>query len=130
MKEKTLRLSITSRTGNFNFMNPQEQSVSCHIAVFENDVKKLSTNITINYEENPLVAYSETAIELLEECIKKMFIDTSRKEKEKLLKFIKQNYKEIDRGSILYYLNDLKDKKRKLNLEIKRIKALLGLLKI
>lgn len=118
-----LRLEIRSRTGRFNLCS-DEQSVSCHIAVYENDNQTLSTNLTLEYEENPSIAYADDAIYLLEECFKKMWIDTSRDEKKVLLKFIKKHKKELDYGSVQHRIKVLKNEIKTRRNEIKSLSNL------
>lgn len=113
-----MRLEISSRTGRFNLCS-NDESVSCHIAVFDDEGKKIKyTNLRIDYEENPKLPSVDDAIYLLDECFKRMFIDTSRKEKEELLSFLKQNQEKIDEGTKLHRIEYLKKQIGKMNEEI------------
>lgn len=116
-----MRLTISSRTGKFNLCSDEEQ-VSCHVAVFDDKNNKIkSTNFRLDYEENPDVAYVEDAIYLLDECFKKMWIDTSRQEKQELLQFLKDNQEEIDKGSKKYRVEMLNKKIANYQEEINRL---------
>lgn len=115
-----MRLEISSRTGKFNLLSSDEQ-VSCHICVWDGNERVLSTNLRLDYEENPSLPRVEDAIYLLEECIGKMFIDTSRVEKEELLKFLKENEEEIDRGTKEYRVGILKKEIEKRQEEIESL---------
>ena len=115
------RLTITSRTGHFNYCDPSEKSISCLITIFEGNDVFMSTSLKLDYEENPTIAYAEDAIYLLEECIKKMWIDTSREKKEEMLKFLKENGEDIDEGSKKYRVEILKSQIKKAREEIKRL---------
>lgn len=96
-----MRLEISSRTGRFN-MCSNEESISCNICVYKDDGTRTSTNLTLESEENPKISFVEDAVYLLEDCIKRMWIDTSRGEKEALVKFLKENEDEINKGSKLH----------------------------
>lgn len=86
-----MRLEISSRTGRFNLCS-NEENVSCHICVYDDENNKIKyTNLRLDSEENPEIAYVEDAVYLLDECFKRMFIDTSREEKKDLLQFLKDN---------------------------------------
>lgn len=116
-----MRLEISSRTGRFNLCS-NEESVSCHIAVIDDENKRiLSTNLILENEENPKIAYVEDAVYLLEEDIRKMFIDTSKAEKEELLRFIKENETEIDKGSKKYRINVLNNQIQRYQEEINNL---------
>lgn len=104
---KQLRLEIKSRTGRFNLLG-DEVSISYNICVYENDEAIMSTNLTLDHEENPGTAFAENAIYLLEECLEHMFIDTTRDEKKKLLAFIKKNREGLDFGSKQFRIKALK----------------------
>lgn len=114
-----MKLKISSRTGRFDLCS-YEESVSCNICVYDNENKRIkSANLSIENEENPEMAYVEDAIYLLEEDFKKMWIDTSRKEKEELLQFLKENEEEIDKGTKLHRIETLNNKITRLQEEIK-----------
>ena len=119
-EEKNLRLQIKSRTGKFNLLS-DEESISCNISVFDGNERIMGTNITLDYEENPTIPYVDDAIYLLEQCFKKMFIDTSRKDKEELLSFLKAHKKEIDAGSVFYRQCELIKKIESLSSELEKL---------
>lgn len=123
LTKKIYRLEISSRKGHFNLCSTEE-SISCHIAIYKNDEKFLYTNLTIDYEYNPDIAYAEDAIEILEECFRKMFIDTSMEEKQKLLSFIKSHKKSLDDGSKKYRIRQLEKQIIEKQQEILKLKNL------
>lgn len=116
-----MRLEISSRTGRFNLCS-NEENVSCHICVYDDENNKIKyTNLRLDSEENPGIAYVEDAVYLLDECFKRMFIDTSREEKKDLLQFLKDNEEEIDKGSRKYRIEVLNKKIKKYQDEIGRL---------
>ena len=116
-----MRLEISSRKGKFNWCSDEDE-ISCHIAVYGDDgVKKYSTNLRTEYMENPELPLVNEAINLLQDCIDRMFVDTSRKKKKELLKFISENEAEIDKGSKEHRVTSLKNEIKKAQDEIVRL---------
>lgn len=119
-------LTIQSRTGHFNWANPSEEYTSTVIALKDSKTDKtfLSTSLRTEYDESESVPEVEKAICLLEDCIKKMFIDTSRQEKEKLLALLKENQEKIDEQTILHRIKVLKKEIKQKQNEVKSLKEL------
>ncbi len=116
-----MRLTIRSSTGCFNYCNPKEESVRCHIAILKGGKQIYGTSVTMEYEENPSLPTVDMAMEILEECIKKMWVDTSRGKKEEMLRFLKKHREEINKGTTSHRIKQLKEKKKEIQKEINEL---------
>lgn len=91
-----LSMRYYSRTGKFNLLS-DEISVSCHVAVYEDDKRLLSCNIS------PEDEYEGTDVDeaawLINEDIKSHWIDTASSEKKAVRKFILRHQEEIEMGN-------------------------------
>lgn len=112
-----MRLEYKSRTGKFNFANPSEESVSCHIAIYDNDGNKIkSTNVHPEYEEEGNDV--DDAIYLLEESDKKVMYSSYQKEWREMIGFLKEHQEEIEEGNRQYRIQKIKKQIASLNSEL------------
>lgn len=117
------RTQVSSRRGHFNFCNISEESISTHIAVINDDKKEIYCNIRTDYEvddESP-----ENLLQVLDDFISHIWINTDRDNIEAVRKCIADNIEEIERGNALYELEGLKKQKEKIDERISRIERLL-----
>jgi len=112
-----MRIEYTSRTGRFNFLNPTEESISCHLAVFNELNEKIKhTNFRPEYEENGDSV--EDAIYLLEEADRKVLYSSSQKEWKEMISFLKENQEEIEKGNKEWKIVKIKQKIEKWQKEL------------
>lgn len=98
-----MRLKYTTRLGAF-FLGSAEETYSCHIAVYDDESKKLiSTNIRPEYElEGSDV---EEIIQEIEEAIKRTW--TTGDTRREMIDYLKEHQAEIELGNDTYELNTL-----------------------
>lgn len=118
------RLTIQTNRGRYNLMS-DEESISCRIAIYDNEELIHGTSLTLDYESDWRCPDVSEAIELLEECVKKMFIDTSRSKKEEMIRFLRENEEEIDKGTRKHRIEVLKKKREQIDSEIASLQSLL-----
>lgn len=92
-------LHVTERTGNFNFADPAEQSVSVHI-VYRNGENMRSINLNFR-EEKGVEGYTEVEdVEwLIDAWVKSIWISTSKEDVLDFKKVILSRAEEIARGN-------------------------------
>ena len=115
-----MRIKYTSRTGHFNFLNPAEESINCHLAIFNELNEKIKhTNFNPEYEvEGDSV---EEAIYLLEEADRKVLYSSSQKESKDVIAFLKENQEEIEKGNKEWEIAKIKQKIEKLQSELEKL---------
>lgn len=117
-----MRIEYTSRKGHFNFANPSEESISCHLAVFNELNEKIKhTNFHPEYEYDGDDV--EEAVHLLEEADKRVLFSTSQKEWKEMIAFLKENQEEIERGNKEWKIAKTKQKIERLQKELSDLGA-------
>ena len=115
-----MRIEYTSRTGNFNWANLSEESISCHLAVFNELNEKIKhTNFSPEYEADGDSV--EDAIYLLEEADRKVLYSSSQKEWKEMVAFLKENQEEIKKGNKEWKIAKIKQKIKKLQSELQSL---------
>ena len=115
-----MRIEYTSRTGNFNWANLSEESISCHLAVFNELNEKIKhTNFSPEYEADGDSV--EDAIYLLEEADRKVLYSSSQKEWKEMVVFLKENQEEIEEGNKAWRIAKIKQKIEKLQGELQTL---------
>jgi len=107
-----MNIRISSRSGNYNFADPSEYTISTHIAIYEGDEKIRSINIETDYEvsENDFEAEDVVSIvdDLIERQIKKVWFSTAEGEWREFWAFILVNEDQITKGQMEYKVECLK----------------------
>lgn len=116
-------LKYTSRTGHFNFANPSEESISCHIGISDGEKEIAHTNIRADYEAEGNDV--DEAIDLLEAELKKVWISTSKDEWKEMIEFLKLNRDEIETGNREKRKLEIKKEMEKLNKELKSLEDII-----
>ena len=114
-----MRLKYSSRQGNFNLLSPSEKSISCHILILDdenNPIKSTSVH-TEHFEEGDDIGI---AISLIEEYDRKV-ISSAHEEWRDIIKFLKENKDEIEKGNKEYKIIDLKRKIENLQSELESL---------
>lgn len=117
-----MRLQYTSRRGRYNLLNPREESVSCHIAVYDDEGNKIkSTNVSLEYEIDG-TDVSE-AIELITDYSERV-LSSQYKEWEEMIAFLKGNQEAIEDGNRQYRIKTIKTKIEQLQTELTTLESL------
>ena len=115
-----MRLKYQSREGNFNFCNPSEVSINCHIGVVDNGKIIKSVNIKTDYEADGNDI--DEAIDLLKEADKRVFYATAQKEWKEMIEFLENNREELEKGYKQSRILEIKDNISKLEAELEKLK--------
>jgi hypothetical protein len=92
-----LTLKYYTRQGNFDFSHPSDVSYSCHLSVYQNGQRLLSTNVSPDYEYEGNDV--DEAVDIIEQDIRSHWIDTARSEKKCMVNFLKRHQEEIEMGN-------------------------------
>lgn len=112
-----MRLELKSRTGCFNFCNPEEETTRTTVRIFDenNNILKF---VSIETEYNEDGDDVEQAIYLIEEQDKKVLYATDQKEWKEMVEFLKEHQEEIEKGNKEYRIQLLKKQIEKLTQEL------------
>lgn len=113
-----LTLSYFTRRGKFNLLS-NDESFSCHIAVYENGERLISANTSPEYALDGNEPYD--AMEELKREIASHWISTSEMNNKRLLKFIERYEEKIEYGNDKARLVQIDKQLTSLNDEKERI---------
>lgn len=119
-----LTLHYSTRRGRFNFMSPDEESLRCHVAIYESGKRLVSCNVGTDYEAEGTDA--DEAIAVVEEDIASKWIDTARGEKQRCVNFIRRYKAQIERGNAEHRLEQVIKKSEELAHEAARLAEFLS----
>ncbi len=113
------RIYVYSRKGHFDLCHPSVESVSTHIGIKDGDKEELYCNITTD----DIITDSEPEyiLDILNDFIKHIWINTARKEIEAVRDYIHTHLEDLQDAKDLYDLEQYKKKRDDLNIRIANI---------
>lgn len=122
-----MRITVSSRVGHFNLLNPEDESVSCVIRVYEGDeiIKScsFSPESPIETSDFDLETIAEDLASMIEEYQKRLWLSTSREKDLEFAKWLRDNGKKVSEGNITHELKQLKKKRDDIDKQIKSLEA-------
>jgi hypothetical protein len=115
-----MRLEYYSRVGRFNFADPSQDSISCHIVVFNELNEKIkSTNIHPEYEiEGDDI---DEVIDNLESANERVWYSSAQGEWKEMIEFLKKHRDEIEAGNKEYKITEIKKQIEVLQKQLEQI---------
>lgn len=120
-----MRITVNSRVGHFNMLDPQQESISCAIRVYEGDevIKAISFTPEYPMETNDfdLETIAEDLATAIEEYQKKLWLSTSRERDLEFAKWLRENGKKVCEDNKKYELEQLIKQRDQLDQRIKNL---------
>jgi len=119
-----MRIQVISRKGHYNILNPAQESISTHIAIFDdNGNKTMYCNIsTEDFSDAEDLSY---LVDEMKDYLNRT-ITSDKKQIENIIKFIEDNEQELEIGNRCFKLEALIKKRNRLNDEIEELRKKIG----
>lgn len=117
-----MRILVKSRKGHFNMCNSSQESISTHIAIYDNEEKIIMYgNITTEYELSQNDNDPENLADEIDNHLGKLLYCSDKKELLSLAKFLRDNADKLLLGNKKYLLSQYKEKYQELEKKIEKL---------
>lgn len=117
-----MRLYVISRRGCFDFCHPNKESISTHIALYDDDNKKKdSINIDTEHELSSDENNVDNVIYCIDRWFKKIWYSTEIEHVKKFKTYIQEHADEITEGNRQFHLQQLIKQRNKIAAKIHQL---------